>query len=196
MMTRAKRTRTWLLAALLAWTAASCITVNVYFPAPEVRRAAEEIVEETWGGGETTEVPAAPASPRSWLDRLGPSRAFAQGANIDVSTPAIVKLKASIATRAPKLKPYLAAGNVGIGRDGLLVVRSTEGLALKDQATVRQLVDAENRDRLALYGEIAKANDFGEDRVPEIQRIFAKTWIDKAEKGWWVQNEAGAWTQH
>src|SRR5262245_48370579 len=162
-MSRARRTPRWLAAAVLAMAAASCITVNVYFPAPEVRRAAEEIVEETWGTGRSAGAPAAtPAGGQSWLDLVGPARAFAQGANIDISSPAIVKLKASIAARAPKLKPFLAAGRVGIGRDGLLVVRSTDGLALKDQATVRQLVDAENRDRLALYREIAKANQFGD----------------------------------
>jgi len=195
-MSRTKRTRGWLAAAVLATVAASCITVNVYFPAPEVRRAAEEIVEETWGKGVPAGAPSGtPTDKQSWLDLVGPARAFAQGANIDVSTPAIVKLKGSIAARAPKLKPFLAAGQVGIGRDGLLVVRSTEGLALKDQATVRQLVDAENRDRLALYREIAKANNFGDDRIPEIQRIFAKTWIEKAERGWWIQSDSGAWSQ-
>jgi uncharacterized protein len=191
------RARTSLGAIVLATAVAACITVNVYFPAPEVRRAAEEFVEETWGDGATAGSPAStPQEPQSRLDDLfGPAPAFAQGANIDISTPAIAKLKSQIAARAPKLKPFLAAGNVGIGRDGLLVIRSTEGLPLPQQATLRQLVDAENRDRLALYKEIAKANDFGEDRVPEIQRIFAKTWIEKAEKGWWVQNDAGAWIQ-
>ena len=34
---------------------AACITVNIYFPAPEVRRAAEEIVEETWGDAAATQ---------------------------------------------------------------------------------------------------------------------------------------------
>jgi uncharacterized protein YdbL (DUF1318 family) len=187
--------RIWLGAMLLAAAVPACITVNVYFPAPEVRRAAEEIVEETWGGSDGSGVPAATPESQSWLDLLGPPPAYAQGANIDISTPAIAKLKGSIAARAPKLKPYLGAGNVGIGRDGLLVVRKADGLALKDQATVRQLVDAENRDRLALYREIAKANDFGDNRVAEIQQIFAKTWIQKAEKGWWIQNDAGQWTQ-
>lgn len=195
-MTRTKRIAGGLLGMGLVATVAACITVNVYFPAPEVRRAAEEIVDETWGDGEAGGAPSAtPGGVQSWLHLLGPAAAFAQGANIDVSTPAIVKLKSSIAARAPKLKPALAAGNVGIGRDGLLVVRSTDGMSLKDQASVRQLVDAENRDRLALYREIAKANDFGTDRVPEIQGIFAKTWIQKAEKGWWVQGESGTWSQ-
>jgi uncharacterized protein YdbL (DUF1318 family) len=196
-MTTAKRARRWVAAVAVAAAAASCITVNVYFPAPEVRRAAEEIVEETWGGAGAPAAtpPGSALEPRGWLDLVGPARAYAQGADVDVSTPAIVKLKSAMASRSPKLKPFLAAGSVGIGRDGLLVVRSTEGVALKDQATLRSLVDAENRDRLALYREIAKANDFGDERVPEIQRIFAKTWIEKAEKGWWVQSDDGRWSQ-
>lgn len=194
-MDRAKGFRIGLLGVVFA-TATACITVNVYFPAPEVRRAAEEIVEETWGDGTAgARSGGTPAGPQSWLDLLAPAPAFAQGANVDVSTPAIVKLKSSIAARAPKLKPALSSGNVGIGRDGLLAVRSTDGLSLKDQASLRQLVEAENRDRLALYREIAKANDFGDERVPEIQGIFAKTWIQKAEKGWWVQSENGSWSQ-
>ena len=32
-----------------AVTLTACVTVNIYIPAPEVRRAAEEIVDETWG---------------------------------------------------------------------------------------------------------------------------------------------------
>jgi uncharacterized protein YdbL (DUF1318 family) len=75
------------------------------------------------------------------------------------------------------------------------VVRNLEGVPLGEQANIRRLVDAENRDRKSLYGEIAKANNFAEDRVPEIQRIFADVWIDKAEKGWPIQKKDGAWTK-
>jgi uncharacterized protein YdbL (DUF1318 family) len=84
-------------------------------------------------------------------------------------------------------------GNVGITRDGLLTVRNTDGLSLKERAEVQQLVEAENRDRDALYGEIAKANNFSADAVPKIKRIFAKSWIDQARPGWWIQDEQGNW---
>lgn len=177
---------------------AGCITVNIYFPAPEVRLAAEAIVEETWGEGAArppeTERPAvAPQS--SWFGIFGPAPAYAQDADINVSTAAIRALKESIRNRAVQLKPWLGSGNVGIGSDGLLVVRGLDGVALRDQATVRRLVEAENRDRRSLYAEIAKANKFGDERIPEIQRIFAETWIDKAEPGWWVQAPGGAWSR-
>jgi uncharacterized protein YdbL (DUF1318 family) len=175
---------------------AGCITVNIYFPAPEVRRAAEQIVEETWGANAAAEPSAtqpAPSEDSSWLRHLGPARAHAQEADINVSTAAIRKLKESMKARADQLKPYLAAGNVGVGKDGMLVVRNLSAVALRDQAEMRRLVEAENRDRASLYREIAKANNFGEDRVDDIQNIFAQTWVEKAERGWQVQKADGSW---
>lgn len=183
-------------AAPLIFTA--CITVNIYFPAPEVRRAAEEIVEETWGDAATARpTPAAEASgsQSSWRDVLAPSRADAREADVNVSTAAIRALKDSMRARAAQLKPFMSAGNVGIGSDGLLVVRNLDGVPLNTQANIRRLVEAENRDRRSLYKEIAKANDFGEERIPDIQRIFAETWIEKAEPGWWSQQPDGQWVQ-
>jgi uncharacterized protein YdbL (DUF1318 family) len=182
----------------MAATLSACITVNIYFPAPEVRRAAEEIVEETWGGTAATQPTpeSAPAATQSsWLEILRPRRAEAQEADINVSTAAIRALKDSMRTRAAQLKPFLSAGQVGIGSDGLLVVRNLDGVPLNTQATIRRLVEAENRDRRSLYREIAKANKFGDERIPDIQRIFAETWIEKAEPGWWVQQANGQWMQ-
>ena len=177
---------------------AACITVNIYFPAPEVREAAEKIVDETWGEGASTE-PVAPgqsgAGKPSWFSALGPAPAYGADIDINVSTAAIRTLIANEKKRAKELKPYLSAGSVGIGRNGMLVVRNLDNVPLREQATIRRLVEAENRNRESLYREIAKANDFGDDRVPEIQRIFAETWIKKAEKGWWVQKPDGTWAQ-
>jgi uncharacterized protein YdbL (DUF1318 family) len=184
--------------AVSAAVFATCITVNIYFPAPEVRRAAEEIVDETWGpaaANQPTPAHDTSAAPSRWRDALAPAQAAAQEADINVSTAAIRALKDSMRSRAAQLKPFLSAGQVGIGGDGLLVARSLDGVALGTQATIRRLVEAENRDRLSLYREIAKANNFGDDRIPEIQRIFAETWIAKAEPGWWIQQPDGRWVQ-
>jgi uncharacterized protein YdbL (DUF1318 family) len=181
-----------------AMTLAACITVNIYFPAPEVRRAAEEIVEETWGDAAAARPTpgSAPAETQSsWRDVLAPARAYGQEADINVSTPAIRALKESMRVRATQLKPFLSAGQVGIGSDGLLVVRNLDGVPLNTQATIRRLLEAENRDRRSLYREIAKANNFGDERIPDIQRIFAETWIQKAEPGWWIQQPGGQWRQ-
>jgi uncharacterized protein YdbL (DUF1318 family) len=185
------------LSGLFAATLSACITVNIYFPAPEVRKAAEQIVEETWGeqSGVQPATPGTAPADTSWIDVLGPASAYAQDVDINVSTAAIRALKEAMKTRAEQLKPYLNQGQLGIGKDGMLVVRSLEGVALREQATARRLIEAENADRKTLYKEIAQANKFGDERVDDIQRIFADTWIDKAEKGWWVQKQDGSWVK-
>jgi uncharacterized protein len=111
-----------------------------------------------------------------------------------VSNPAIRALKDSIKQRSEAIKPYMDRGNVGIAQDGLLTIRNTDGLSLKERADVKQLVDAENRDRESLYAEIAKANNIAQESIPKIKSIFAKSWIDQARPGWWVQDQGG-WRQ-
>ena len=184
---------------LAAFFYSACVTVNSYFPAAAVERAADQIVKETWGGpGEPAKTapqpqsnkPTTPAQKFS-LGFIG--AAYAQEADINVSNPAIRALKDSIKQRSEAIKPYLDRGNVGIGRDGLLVIRSTDGLSLKDRADVKQLIDAENRDREALYAEIAKANNIAKESIPKIKTIFAKSWIDQARPGWWLQDGQGNW---
>jgi len=187
-----------LVAAVAAWAAQGCLTINVYFPAPEIRQAAEQIVTETWGdGGDAAPQPtsAGHSAWKAWTDLLAPAVARAADVDINVSTAAIRKLKGAMASRAAELKPFLRDGKLGIGKDGLLAIRDLSGLALRDQANVRRLVDAENRDRLSLYRAIAEANDLDTSRVPDIQKIFAETWIEKAEPGWPIQKSDGSWSK-
>jgi uncharacterized protein YdbL (DUF1318 family) len=182
----------------LIFLVSACVTVNIYFPAAAVERAADQIVKETWGG------PAKPATPvpqpqsrslfsrNRLLARSFVSEAFAQDADINVTNPAIRALKESIKNRSNAIKPYMDRGNIGIARDGLLAVRSADGLNLKERAEVNQLIDAENKDREALYAEIAKANGIPKEDIPKIKSIFAKSWIEQAQPGWWIQSN-GNW---
>lgn len=183
----------------LTFFVSACVTVNIYFPAAAVERAADQIVKETWGGpAEPTKSAPQPQS----FDWRGPARivslawiseAQAQEADINVSNPAIRALKDSIKQRSGAIRPYMDRGNVGIAQDGMLAIRNTDGLDLKARAGIKQLVDAENRDREALYVEIAKANGIPTSNVPKIKSIFAKSWIDQAQPGWWIQDSQGNW---
>jgi uncharacterized protein YdbL (DUF1318 family) len=182
----------------LVFFASACVTVNIYFPAAAVERAADQIVKETWGG------PAKPAtpvpqpqsrslfSPNRFLTLSFVSEAFAQDADINVTNPAIRALKDSIKKRSDAIKPYMDRGNIGIAQDGLLAIRSADGLNLKERAEANQLIDAENKDREALYAEIAKANGIPKENIPKIKSIFAKSWIEQAQPGWWIQSN-GNW---
>jgi uncharacterized protein len=176
----------------------ACVTVNIYFPAAAVQRAADEIVKETWGGsnGKSERVQPQsllPFAPHRTFSLSLTREAFAQEADINVSNPAIRGLRDSIKRRSGAIKPYMDKGSAGINQGGLLVVRSSEGLSLKERAEVQQLIEAENRDREALYAEIAKANNIPPDAVPKIKGIFANSWIDQAQTGWWIQDTQGNW---
>jgi uncharacterized protein YdbL (DUF1318 family) len=182
----------------------ACVTVNIYFPAAAVERAADQIVKETWGGvGEPAKFAPKPQS----YNRIAPARfalmrlasfvgtAHAQEADINVSNPAIRALKDAIRERSSAIKPFMDRGNIGIAQDGMLVIRTADGLNLKERADTKQLVDAENRDRENLYAEIAKANNISRESIPKIKAIFAKSWQEQAQPGWWLQNAQGAWRQ-
>jgi uncharacterized protein len=182
---------------LLAFLTNACVTVNIYFPAAAVERAADEIVKETWGS-RTESAPK--EQPRSLLSTAREivsvtfvDEAFAQEADINISNPAIRALKDSIKNRSGSIKPFMDRGNVGLTKEGLLAVRTTDGLSLRERAEVQQLVDAENRDRESLYLEIAKANNFPLESVAKIRSIFARSWVEQAQAGWWTQDAQGNW---
>ncbi len=192
---------------LLIFFVTSCITINIYFPAAAVEKAADRIVDEVWGNqdgkpGEGDEKKQG-GEPQSRLgdvlifalSLIGPDEAMAQEADINVTTPAIRSLKESIQTRAESIKPYMDSGNIGISSEGLLMVRNTEGLNLKGKAAVKRLVEAENNDRNSLYEEIAKANNYPPERIGDIKKIFAGSWARNARNGWWVQDDGGSWKQ-
>lgn len=174
---------------------ASCVTVNIYFPAAEVQKAADKIVDDV------RQEDKAPPKPTSYLYHqlqelcaltFGASTAHAQ-VNVDISTPAIRALKASMQNRFPQLKPFYDRGAVGENNNGFVEVRGAGALNLQEQAKVNQLVDQENKDRTALYREIMTANKFGPESLPQIQKIFANSWRGNSQPGWWVQNDAGQW---
>ena len=63
----------------------------------------------------------------------------------------------------------------------------TESIPLSARTSVNQLVADDNRDRSALYREIAAANGHPEWQA-QIQATFARRWIDLAQSGWYYQS--------
>lgn len=115
--------------------------------------------------------------------------------NIEVSTPAIRALRESIKARSSLLKPFYDKGNIGENNRGLVEVRDTSGLSLKDNAQLNRLKEQENTDRMALYREIVSANNLGAEALPQVQRLFANSWRQKSQAGWWVQTDKGEWSK-
>lgn len=189
------------LAAVLLLSA--CVTINVYFPAAEAQEAAREFVEKVIGD-EPGETPAAPGggsasiAPPSfnWLALLGIGTAHAQErADISISTPAIQSIQDRMATRfKSRLEAGFSAGALGLTRDGMIEVRDPSKLSLKDRVATTQAVADDNRDRKAVYREVAVANGHPEWEA-KIRETFAAQWIASARSGWWYQAADGSWKQ-
>ncbi len=175
----------------------ACVTVNIYFPAEAVKKAADEIVNDVYKKGEE---PAKDTKPEgrlfipSDLADLFSATAWAQ-ADINISTPAIRSIRSSIEARFGQLSPYYNGGNVGINNRGYLEIRDQGGLDVGAIGNLRGLVDADNADRKRLYQEIASANGLGPDTIPQIEKLFAQSWQNQAGPGWWIQGGNGSWVK-
>jgi uncharacterized protein YdbL (DUF1318 family) len=119
--------------------------------------------------------------------------AWAQ-ANLEVNTPAITALVSSMQKRLADLGPFYANGAVGLTREGFVALREINAVPLAQRQHINGLISAENQDRAALYREIARANGKPEWEN-DIRTTFAQRWIDKAQGGWYYQNNAGVWTR-
>ena len=184
---------------------AACVTINVYFPAAAAEKAADRIIEDIWGpdkagkpeGNDQTSIrPAADgvmvAALRGVLDFVVPP-AHAQ-ADIDISSPAIRVLTASMKDRAADLDPFFVSGAIGLTSDGLIEIRDANSVPLADRNRLRKLVSDDNADRNALYQEIATANGHPEWEA-DIRGTFADRWVANARAGWYYKSGGGDWKQ-
>lgn len=194
---------------------AACVTINVYFPAAAAEKAADQIIDAVTGGiqqggGARPQTAPAASPPQT---RVAPDAsdllaatlgrvlyalvpaAHAQEANLDISSPEIRALTASMSGRFGQLQKYFDSGVVGMTQTGLVEVRDANAAPLPERAVVARLVAEDNRDREALYTEIAKANGHPE-WAADIRKTFARRWVERgARAGWYYQNASGAWTR-
>lgn len=203
--------RRWMGIPLAAVLVTACVTINVYFPAAEAKAAAKEFVEKVIGDDASTSTPPNDGKPGGqsasltptpalrahidWLSLVGIGSAQAQSQpDITLKTPAIQAIQSRMAARFDaELRSAFDAGALGFASDGTIVVRDAAKLALKDRVAVNQAVADDNRDRKAVYREVAVANGHPEWEA-QIREVFARQWVASARAGWWYQS-GGAWKQ-
>jgi uncharacterized protein YdbL (DUF1318 family) len=201
--------------ALASLLFAACVTINVYFPAAAADKAADQFINDVTGGAKSSSGGSTPppqsnyvpssqgnepdvlvASLANVLYALVPA-ANAQNAEaaLNVSSPAVSRIKQSMAARFPEMEKFFASGAVGLTKDGLVEVRDINAVALPDRATVKRLVAEDNNDRAQLYTEIARASNHPEWEG-DIKKSFANRWVATGAKpGWYYQDSSGAWKQ-
>jgi len=115
-------------------------------------------------------------------------------ANLQIDTPAVTALRASLREGHQQLRPLYVSGAIGLTRDGNIALRDANLIPLAQRAQVNAQIAQTNQDRGALYREIARANGKPEWEG-EIRNTFAQRWIERAPAGWYYQNASGAWVQ-
>ena len=189
---------------------AACVTINVYFPAAAADKAADQVIQDITGGSKSNTtppqsyvVPVHEEEPAFLLAAAGRlmyalvPAAHAQDADaaLNVSSPAVSRIKQSMGARFGELEKFFASGAIGLTKDGMIDVRDLNAVALPDRATVKRLVSEDNADRAQLYSEIAKASNHPEWEA-DIKKSFARRWVATgAKSGWYYQGDDGAWKQ-
>ncbi len=197
----------------------ACVTINIYFPAAAAEDAARVIVRDVLNDEETevsSENDAEKNDPekndQSSLEiynresantltyviagavlNMLVSPAHAE-ANININTPAIDALRSSLKARAASLKAHYASGAIGLTSNADVQIRDQSVIPLKERNKVKKLVADENKERGALYAEIARANDHPEWEA-DIRSTFARVWVEEVAAGTWYQTADGAWAQ-
>jgi len=183
---------------------ASCVTINIYFPAAAAEKAADQVIDKVWGtepeqkqepqGDKTSWHQEAPRSGGLVDALLNVIVAPAHAAQVDftITSPEINRLTSAMEARHATLQAYYDSGAIGLTRDGLVKVLDLKRVPLKDRSRINKLVDDENRDRNALYKETARVNGHPEWEQ-EIRSTFARRWVTKARSGWWYEDGAGNW---
>lgn len=191
----------------------ACVTINVYFPAAEAKEAAKEFVEKVIDEADKVEIKDSSGKDggggMALLQRrfdfdvrgfdpwmlVGIGSAQAQGApDISIKTPAIQAIQGRMEARFNSaLRKGFDSGALGFTSDGLITVRDAGKLELKDRVAMNAAVADDNRDRKAVYREVAVANGHPEWEN-QIRDVFARQWVDSAKSGWWYQN-GGGWKQ-
>jgi|SRR5690242_10328675 uncharacterized protein YdbL (DUF1318 family) len=193
---------------------AGCVTINVYFPAAAAQKAAEKFIGNVLGpdtqsqeqppqqqnpqqppasGGSSGDGSGMPLAARL-LDALIPTANAAETQpNIKIQTPEIEAIQGRMRDRYHgSMQALLDSGAVGFTHDGMVAVHDASKAPLPQRAQMNSVVADENRDRAAVYQQIAIANGHPEWES-QIRQIFAKQWIDRAHPGWYYQDASGAW---
>jgi uncharacterized protein len=198
---------------LASLVVSACVTINVYFPAAAAEKAADQIIDAVTGAvGGANRPTATPATPPTGnfrhkednllvmaagklLYAIVPAAQAQDAANLDISTPEIRAITASMNARFGQLRKFFDSGAIGLTQSGLIELRDAASVALPDRAVVNRLVTEDNKDRETLYTEIAKANGHPE-WAADIRKTFARRWVERgASPGWYYQNAAGAWVK-
>ena len=207
---------------LIAFFVPACVTVIVNFPAEEIEESAEDIIDEVRPEdvkavppSDYDEKDAARERQQSALLRLPRQSARTAAAGFVgwrlatlvpgapeptkesdkvKNDPVVRSIRKQLGKRFPRLLYFYNKLVVGENQEGFVEALPAE-LSLKEKKVLARLIAAENKDRKNLYKQVARIEKVDPSQIGKIQKIYARRWIKKARKGWWVQNEKKKWVR-
>lgn len=141
--------------------------------------------------GKTDTLPSAATSPapggQSWLmrarDMLSPI-GVAYAAELNANSPEITRIATEMRKRFDQIDALKKKGYAGENNRGYVELRGEDKISSSDERNLAQrLVAAENKDRKALYNEVAKLNKDQNVNVSMVERIYAQAWLKRAKSG-------------
>ena len=191
---------------ILLLALSACVTINIYFPAAAAEEAARTIVRDVLNTESAPEPAERQDDKQSGLEKANPALvlfglvleswipvAHAGQADIEINTPAIRAIRASLQRRQSSLAPFYRSGAIGFDSSGSVSLRDAGAVSLRDRNRLKKLLADENADRAKLYREIAQANGHPQWEA-EVRATFARVWIEEAPPGYWYQ-QGGSWRQ-
>ena len=175
---------------------AGCVAVNVYVTFPQ------EKLDKAMEGLELQIQPVAPSpvipkkqsrfSPGRFLE---PAPLYAQMITSEVKTTSSVieEAKARRIERLSDIQGYKDEKVLGENNEGLLDIRSTEGLDKDQISSLRKMVKEENNDRMIIYRDVVEINNMVSSEIKRVQVAAAKANRKLAKEGEWIQDENGKW---
>lgn len=186
------------LAAFLILALPACTTVGraIYFDGARMEEAIGRFMAEVRGmpaagtdaspaAGAEAGPPAAPAAARPEVDLRA----------VQMTTPAILALRDRMSARFPILVPLFDRGNIGEAKDARVVILRDEGLDVNQLAGLEDVVNLENKDRMALFREIVAANGYTDWQITRIQAATAQKLREMMRPGWYHQTWDGRWRE-
>jgi len=171
------------------------IDAHITLDIRHIREQAEEVLDFIEGKTDTLpgldESAARDGVPDSWvrfaLNAVHPVQ-VAHASGLKTSSARVTEIASSLRERNADISRLKSQGCLGENNRGYVELRECDAITeAEDRNAAQQLLADENRDRKALYNEIARLNAAEGATVSSIEGVYALERISRAGSGEWIQ---------
>ncbi len=160
---------------------------NINITIRHVEEQAEDLLDFVEGESDSLELDASSdsSSLHRAFDAMKPTVVYAAESSSNTS-PRIKQIATSMKKRFPEVKAIKKTGAVGESNRGILELVKPELITDAEKKNVLQrILAAENKDRKALYQEVARVNK--DMTVGVVEKVYAAEYAERAGKGDLIQ---------